>query len=466
MRAAATGSTERREQVAAWLRARAMTVAFGLIVAIVTGLSAQTMVGWLLSIGMPRLWAFLGFAAFDGVAVMLALTLWQRTRRGEATGMIRPALWTLVGIAAWLSSHHAPAGGDEAAASVVYGLFPIIAAVGLEFLLQEQRRDREWLREQAGEKARRRLALVRWLHPVERVLVALELASDEEMGAEEATLRVRERVAQRRQERARRAAVRATWRLRRAQTAHRPWGLGWAVSAREALLEARAQEALDRAGLAENQAELAAMLGGLQIMTWAGRIAAMDLESPAAASRVMADLITPAALAETPALPAAPADPAPEPPAPVPPAPRRRAPREPAPRVGSALVAVQIRQRVLGAVIARLAAEVEQQQAQEAQEATVVPLRVRRTDDELLTQLYCLVRAGEVRADRPTADQIRAALRIKQARARQIRDLYAAAVSHPDGQGLRSLRRCWDPEWSRTGGVRVKQVKEPLFELG
>ncbi|TMZ69135.1 DUF2637 domain-containing protein, partial [Klebsiella pneumoniae] len=283
VRRAATGSADQREQVAAFLRSQAMTLLFGVIIAIVIGLSARTMVGWLVSIGMTLAWARLGFVAFDGMATMLALTLWQRARRGESTGMIRPALWGLVGAAAYFNSHHAPDG--NIAASLAYALFPVIAALGLEFLLQEQRRDREWLKEKAGEKARRRLALVRWLHPVERVRVMLEMATDEDMGAEEATARVRERTRARRQARAVRRVRSAVWRLRRSQAAARPRGLGWLVGWVESRRETRAQEAIAAARMAVDTSTVAAVLRELQMMTFASRFAAMDYSSAAEARR-------------------------------------------------------------------------------------------------------------------------------------------------------------------------------------
>lgn len=294
IRAAAAGGMEQREQVAAFIRAQAMTVLFGAIVAIVVGLSAQTMVGWLRSIGMATHWAVLGFVAFDGMATMLALTLWQRSRRGESTGMIRPTLWALVGSAAWLNSHHAPEG--NVAAGFAYAAFPVIAAVGLEFLLQEQRRDRDWLKEQAGEKSRRRLALVRWLHPVERVQVALEMARDEDMGADEATRIVRERNAAAARARAIRRVRTAVWTLRRDQAAPRSKWFGWAVDRRERVSEARAQAAIAAAQMATDTATVAVVLRELQMMTLAGTFAGLDYSSADAARRAVGHLITEEAL--------------------------------------------------------------------------------------------------------------------------------------------------------------------------
>lgn len=292
--AAASGAAEQREQVAAFIRAQAMTALFAAIVLIVVGLSAQTMVGWLRSIGMATHWAVLGFAAFDGMAAMLALTLWQRTRRREATGMIRPTLWVLVGSAAWLNSHHAPEG--NVAAGFAYAAFPVIAAVGLEFLLQEQRRDRDWLREQAGEKAKRRLALVRWLHPVERVQVMLEMARDEDMGADEATRIVRERAAEQRRSRAVRRVRTAVWTLRRDQAAPRGKWLGWVADRRERVSEARAQAAIAAAQMATDTATVAVVLRELQMMTLAGTFAGLDYSSADAARRAVGHLITEASL--------------------------------------------------------------------------------------------------------------------------------------------------------------------------
>ncbi len=282
--AAATSDRARRDQVGRFLQKQAMTILFGAVVAIVVGLSAQTLVGWLLGIGMSPMWARLAFVAFDGMAVMLALTLWRRVERGEATGVLRIALWGLVAASAYFCSQHAPDGNVPAA--IAYALFPIVAALGLEVLLQEQRRDRSWLRRQAGEEKNRRLALVRWLHPVERVLVALEMARDEYMGADEATRVVRERAEQRRRDRVNRAAARAVWRLQRYRNAGGLRRLFLAGA------ERRAQAALDAAGLADDPAAMATVLRRVQVLTFADRLAALDYSTPADARRVTASLIT------------------------------------------------------------------------------------------------------------------------------------------------------------------------------
>lgn len=304
--AAALGERERREKIAAFLRAQAMTLLFVAVVGIVVGLSAQTMVAWLMEIGMSRLWARLGFVAFDGMAMMLALTLWQRLRRDEATGMIRPALWGIVAASSFFCSQHAPEG--NAPAAVAYALFPVIAALGLEFLLQEQRRDRTWLKEQAGEQERRRLALVRWLHPVERVQVHLEMARDEALGAEEATRLVRERTAHRREE-ATLERVRATmWRLRhdQAATVRAPGWLRPVLERRERVAEARAQAAVAAADLASSPDRVAGVLRELQMMAMASTIASLDYSSPAQARQALARLISVESLGPIAALPPAP----------------------------------------------------------------------------------------------------------------------------------------------------------------
>lgn len=307
VRVAATGSAQQRDQVAAWVRARFMTLAFGAVVAIVIGLSAQTMVSWLREIGMSKFWATLGFVAFDGVATMLALTLWQRSRRGESTGMIRPALWTLVLIAAWLCSHKAD---GNFAAAVVYALFPIIAAVGLEYMLQESRRDRTWLQEQAGEKAKRRLALVRWMHPIERIQVQFELATDEEMGSAEATRRVRERAQERRQERVIRRVRTQVWKLRRDQDALARAGklTRWVWARRVRSSESWAQQAIASAQMAQDTTMVTVILREMQMMTLADKFAGMDYSSAREARVAVANLITDEELTHKLELESAPAD--------------------------------------------------------------------------------------------------------------------------------------------------------------
>lgn len=489
VRRAATGSADQRDQIAAWVRARFMTLAFGAVVAIVIGLSAQTMVGWLREIGMSKFWATLGFVAFDGVATMLALTLWQRSRRGESTGMIRPALWTLVLIAAWLCSHKAPEGENHFAASVVYALFPIVAALALEYLLQESRRDRAWLKEQAGEKAKRRLALIRWLHPVERLLVQLEMATDEDMSAEEATARVRQRAETRRQERAIRGVRTAVWTLRRDLAAAGRAGrfTRWALERRARVSEERAQRAIAAAQMATSTMVVARVLRELQMMTLADRFAGMDYSSVSEARVAMANLITEEQLALRLELEAAPApvadrrpttpadpdptpdpDPEPEPtPDPTGPGPRGDRPTgdddQPTPKKVWLPVPEPTGPRHLdptpvgktdlpsaGDRLPFLNPENRPPAPEPEPEPGPLPVEVPRDDTALLVQVHALVMAGELplvltraqRAggqtvpDRPAAEALRDAVGCGQARSRRLRDAYpdyVAALTGAEG---------------------------------
>lgn len=487
VRRAATGSADQRDQIQAWVRARFMTIAFGAVVAIVIGLSAQTMVGWLREIGMSKFWATLGFVAFDGVATMLALTLWQRSRRGESTGMIRPALWTLVLIAAWLCSHKAPEGENHFAASVVYALFPIVAALALEYLLQESRRDRAWLKEQAGEKAKRRLALIRWLHPVERLLVQLEMATDEDMSAEEATARVRQRAETRRQERAIRGVRTAVWTLRRDLAAANRAGrlTRWARERHARVSEERAQRAIAAAQMATSTMVVARVLRELQMMTLADRFAGMDYSSVSEARVAMANLITeeqlalrleleaaPAPVADrrptTPAAPDPTPDPDPEPePTPDPTGPRGDRPTgdddQPTPKKVWLPVPEPIGPRHLdptpvgktdlpsaGDRLPFLNPENRPPAPEPEPEPGPLPVEVPRDDTALLVQVHALVMAGELplvltraqRAggqtvpDRPAAEALRDAVGCGQARSRRLRDAYpdyVAALTGAEG---------------------------------
>jgi len=114
-----------------------------------------------------------------------------------------------------------------------FGLMPVIAAVLFEFTLQE-------LRLRTADRADRRLAALRCLHPAERIRVQLRLAADDQLSAEAATRRVRVDHAARRLYRLRLA-------LHARDQAPRP-GSMLARQARKA--ERRAHAALTRAGFA------------------------------------------------------------------------------------------------------------------------------------------------------------------------------------------------------------------------
>lgn len=236
---------------------------------------------------VPANWLL--FAVFEGFALVIMTLINQRAEQGIPAMGLRAGYWAVIGLAAALNATHS----DTWAGRVVYASITLLAGCSYELRMSAKRANREReLREAAGTWTNRRLALVRWLHPVERVRVALELARDETLSAEEATRIVREQAERARRERLLRKVTRAEWRLRRAQLAHRPWGFGWLVDLVERRREARAQEAIFRAGLADSPETVAEVLRTLQVMTLAPRFAGMDYSSTAEARRAMAGLIT------------------------------------------------------------------------------------------------------------------------------------------------------------------------------
>lgn len=236
---------------------------------------------------VPANWLL--FAVFEGFALVIMTLINQRAEQGIPAMGLRAGYWAVIGLAAALNATHS----DTWAGRVVYASITLLAGCSYELRMSAKRANREReLREAAGTWTNRRLALVRWLHPVERVRVALELARDETLSAEEATRIVREQAERARRERLLREVTRAEWRLRRAQLAHRPWGFGWLVDLVERRREARAQEAIFRAGLADSPETVAEVLRTLQVMTLAPRFAGMDYSSTAEARRAMAGLIT------------------------------------------------------------------------------------------------------------------------------------------------------------------------------
>ncbi|MGC0419808.1 hypothetical protein [Embleya sp. AB8] len=211
--------------------------------------------------GLSGPWAYLPFVALDFAAVVCALRARRRAARGAAAGLSGALVWVLALLSASMSASE----GTNVGEAFALGIWAPIAAVLWELGLAEERHART-------ARADRRVGWIRWLHPVERVLVLAELASDEHLGAAEATERVRER-----------RAARALYRLRQATEAR----AARAASARPKRgsdrryrrAEALAQRTAARVRLADAEVE-AAVLPQLRVLVNVSHLANMTWPTP------------------------------------------------------------------------------------------------------------------------------------------------------------------------------------------
>ncbi|MFE5333299.1 hypothetical protein ACFRCG_43635 [Embleya sp. NPDC056575] len=218
--------------------------------------------------GLTGPWAYLPFVALDFAAVVCALRARRRASRGAAAGLSGALVWVLALLSASMSASEGAGLGEMFA----LGIWAPIAAVLWELGLAEERHART-------ARADRRVGWIRWLHPIERVLVLAELASDEHLGAADATERVRER-----------RAARALYRLRQATEARDARaGTGGAsarsvrgIDRRYRRAEAFAQRTASRVRLADAEVE-AAVLPQLRVLVDVGRLATMTWPAPGAA---------------------------------------------------------------------------------------------------------------------------------------------------------------------------------------
>ncbi|MGW9509708.1 hypothetical protein ACWGVU_23180, partial [Embleya sp. NPDC055610] len=218
--------------------------------------------------GLTGPWAYLPFVALDFAAVVCALRARRRASRGAAAGLSGALVWVLALLSASMSASEGAGLGEMFA----LGIWAPIAAVLWELGLAEERHART-------ARADRRVGWIRWLHPIERVLVLAELASDEHLGAADATERVRER-----------RAARALYRLRQATEARDGRaGTGGAsarsvrgIDRRYRRAEAFAQRTASRVRLADAEVE-AAVLPQLRVLVDVGRLATMTWPAPGAA---------------------------------------------------------------------------------------------------------------------------------------------------------------------------------------
>lgn len=287
-RHAAHGDQAARRRIHQALNSMSLTTALSVSLVVAQGFGALGISRVLkehAEVPVPFNW--LGFAAFQALAVILMAIINERAEQGLPARGVTAGFWALIAVEAVLNTTHS----DNMVGRAVFAAMTLIAACGYQLRMGQKRRGRdEELRRAEGRWANRRIAAVRWLHPIERIAVAVELARDEDLGADAATRLVRDRSAAQRRARLRRRAARALWRLRIVQMGGR-----WARM-RHPGAERRAQAALDAAGLAEESAELVAVLRRVQVLTLADRIADTDYTDPAGARGLVASLITDEAL--------------------------------------------------------------------------------------------------------------------------------------------------------------------------
>lgn len=225
--------------------------------AIAAGLSMGGLTGFAYdNMGIGKPWNYLLFFALDGAAAFCMVLVTRRTARAASTLMPRLAVWGLVAASSWFNHTHA---ADLPGGKLAWALIPVIAG-GLFELAQAETRNKVSRRD-------RRVTAVQWLHPVERVRVLLELASDAEISADEATVRVRD-------------AAAAAW-MYRLRTAWRPFA---------ALARWRCRVSAGRADFSDPE-RAEEILRRVQILARVEDFAAMDFSSPVPARLALANLI-------------------------------------------------------------------------------------------------------------------------------------------------------------------------------
>lgn len=255
--ARAAANNDRRDRLK---NAAASIALYGLLYffwAVAAGISMQGLIGFARdNMGLEGPWPYLIFFALDGAAAFCMVLVTKRAARAASTTVPRLAVWGLVAASAWFNQLHAP---DNPGSKFAWALIPVIAGVLFELAQAETRN-------QASDPGRR-LQAIQWLHPVERVRVLLELASDTDVSADEATARVR-------------VVVAAAW-LYRLRTAWRPTrkAVAW-----------RTRVALARADFSEPE-RAEEILRRTQIFARTDDFARLDFRTPVAARLEMANLI-------------------------------------------------------------------------------------------------------------------------------------------------------------------------------
>ncbi|MEV7123810.1 DUF2637 domain-containing protein [Kitasatospora griseola] len=133
-------------------------------------------------------WDWMPFLALDVAAVVCGIRARRRSRKGQSPGPSGVLVWILAGISSAFSAGEAVDAKGVAARAV----WPIVAAVLFELgSIEERLAKAELTAKAAGEWLDRKLRLVRMIHPVEWVRVALALAADERLSQSQATRLVR-----------------------------------------------------------------------------------------------------------------------------------------------------------------------------------------------------------------------------------------------------------------------------------
>lgn len=248
------------ERKAGARKAAGSTALYGLLYffwAVAAGISMQGLIGFAEdNMGLTGPWPYLIFFALDGAAAFCMVLVTIRAGRAASTLTPRLAVWGLVGLSSWFNVTHAP---NHPGAKLAWAAIPVIAGVLFELAQAETRNQ--------AANPERRVSAIQWLHPVERVRVLLELASDTSVSADEATMRVRE-------------AVAAAW-LYRMRTCL--WPIRAAVRWRTRVALARADFA------APDRAE--AILRRTQIFAQTDVLANLDYRTPVAARVTLGNLI-------------------------------------------------------------------------------------------------------------------------------------------------------------------------------
>ncbi|WP_435112588.1 DUF2637 domain-containing protein [Nocardiopsis synnemataformans] len=169
----------------------------------------------------PVSWFF--FVVFEGAAITIMMMISDRADQAQPYRGLLVGYWALMLLCAGIQTTHV----DDPVGQVLFATTTIVAAGLFATRQAAVRKDQdERLKKAQGRWVNRKLELVRWLRPMESLRVQLEKASDAQMSTDEATRRVRERVAQRRQDRALNRVMWAVWRLRRAQQTHDAFSFG------------------------------------------------------------------------------------------------------------------------------------------------------------------------------------------------------------------------------------------------
>ncbi|MER5638176.1 hypothetical protein ABT095_14605 [Kitasatospora sp. NPDC002227] len=138
-------------------------------------------------IGLSSPFDWLPFVALDVAAYICGARARRRSRAGQPPGISGALVWVF----ALISSAFSASEGATLGEAVARAPWPIIAAILFELGSLEERTAARELARRAGDWLDRRIRMVRMLHPVEGVKVALALAADENLSQADATRRVR-----------------------------------------------------------------------------------------------------------------------------------------------------------------------------------------------------------------------------------------------------------------------------------